>query len=373
MGVFASSLKASFGDVLVRPDERGPVRRAGQHPGAGLQPVGGRRRQGRRRRRPGLGQRLGPGPVRRGRIELLGRRPGHRGGGHRTSTCRAGSVADLGTDGGRWCPRPRRPRRLEGRRRGHGGVRRDREAPAARRRRSTTGKGWIGDDYVLSLAAQKAFAGPQLVPSGLRHASPPGADRGEVQDAIADGPGRPPRRQGAGPGRVREGGQRVHRPAAHLRHGDARCWRSLIALLGIVNTLALSVFERTRELGLLRAVGMTRGQVRAMVRWESVVISLIGAVSGAALGIGIGLALSQVAEGRGDQVDLDPRSPDRGVRRAGRGGRRPRRRRPGPGRRQGRRPEGGGHRLSHRVARRFLGGPPGRSATTVQTEKGGPP
>ena len=80
----------------------------------------------------------------------------------------------------------------------------------------------------------------------------------------------------------------------------------LIALLGIVNTLALSVFERTRELGLLRAVGMTRGQVRAMVRWESVVISLIGAVSGAALGIGIGLALSQVAQGRGDQGDLDP-------------------------------------------------------------------
>jgi putative ABC transport system permease protein len=68
----------------------------------------------------------------------------------------------------------------------------------------------------------------------------------------------------------------------------------LIALLGIVNTLALSVFERTRELGLLRAVGMTRNQVRAMVRWESAVISLIGAVSGAALGIGIGLALSQV-------------------------------------------------------------------------------
>ena len=51
----------------------------------------------------------------------------------------------------------------------------------------------------------------------------------------------------------------------------------IIALLGIVNTLALSVFERTRELGLLRAVGMTRAQVRAMVRWESVVISLIGA------------------------------------------------------------------------------------------------
>ena len=59
------------------------------------------------------------------------------------------------------------------------------------------------------------------------------------------------------------------------------------------------MFERTRELGLLRAVGMTRGQVRAMVRWESVVISLIGAMSGAALGIGIGLALSQALKDEG--------------------------------------------------------------------------
>jgi putative ABC transport system permease protein len=66
-----------------------------------------------------------------------------------------------------------------------------------------------------------------------------------------------------------------------------------IALLGIVNTLALSVFERTRELGLLRAVGMTRGQVRAMVRWESVVISVIGAVVGTGLGTGLGMALTR--------------------------------------------------------------------------------
>ena len=73
----------------------------------------------------------------------------------------------------------------------------------------------------------------------------------------------------------------------------------LIALLGIINTLALSVFERTRELGLLRAVGMTRGQVRSMVRWESVVISLIGALTGAALGIGIGLALAQALKDEG--------------------------------------------------------------------------
>ncbi len=73
----------------------------------------------------------------------------------------------------------------------------------------------------------------------------------------------------------------------------------MIALLGIVNTLALSVFERTRELGLLRAVGMTRAQVREMVRWESVVISLIGAGAGAVLGIGLGLVLAQALKSEG--------------------------------------------------------------------------
>lgn len=64
----------------------------------------------------------------------------------------------------------------------------------------------------------------------------------------------------------------------------------VIAVLGIVNTLALSVLERTRELGLLRALGMTRGQMRSMVRWESVVIALIGAALGLGLGIGLGTA-----------------------------------------------------------------------------------
>ena len=59
----------------------------------------------------------------------------------------------------------------------------------------------------------------------------------------------------------------------------------IIAILGIVNTLALSVFERTRELGLLRTVGMSRRQLRRMVRWESVVIAVIGAVVGLALGL----------------------------------------------------------------------------------------
>jgi putative ABC transport system permease protein len=58
----------------------------------------------------------------------------------------------------------------------------------------------------------------------------------------------------------------------------------IIALLGITNTLALSIFERTRELGLLRAVGMVRAQVRTAIRWEAIMIALFGT----ALGIGVG-------------------------------------------------------------------------------------
>lgn len=61
-----------------------------------------------------------------------------------------------------------------------------------------------------------------------------------------------------------------------------------IALLGIANTLALSVFERTRELGLLRAVGMVRRQTRRMIRWEAVIISAVGAVLGTILGVALG-------------------------------------------------------------------------------------
>lgn len=59
----------------------------------------------------------------------------------------------------------------------------------------------------------------------------------------------------------------------------------VIALIGITNTLALSIHERRRELGLLRAVGMTRGQVRATVRWESVLIALLGTTLGAVLAV----------------------------------------------------------------------------------------
>jgi len=68
----------------------------------------------------------------------------------------------------------------------------------------------------------------------------------------------------------------------------------VIALMGIANTLSLSIHERTRELGLLRAVGQTRRQVRAMVRGESVLIAVFGAVGGIALGVFLGWAMVQV-------------------------------------------------------------------------------
>src|SRR5262249_38884466 len=73
----------------------------------------------------------------------------------------------------------------------------------------------------------------------------------------------------------------------------------LIALFGIANTLALSVYERTREFGLLRAVGMTRSQVRSTVRWESVLIALLGATLGIAIGLGFGWAMVKAASAQG--------------------------------------------------------------------------
>ncbi|CAN5654155.1 ABC transporter permease [soil metagenome] len=76
----------------------------------------------------------------------------------------------------------------------------------------------------------------------------------------------------------------------------------IIAVLGIVNTLALSVIERTREIGLLRAVGMSRRQLRRMIRRESVVISLFGALLGLTLGIAFGIALQRVLAAEGIDV-----------------------------------------------------------------------
>ncbi|MEU9997246.1 FtsX-like permease family protein [Streptomyces sp. NPDC050848] len=76
----------------------------------------------------------------------------------------------------------------------------------------------------------------------------------------------------------------------------------LIALLGIANTLTLAVHERTRELGLLRAVGQTRAQLKAMVRWESVLVAAFGTVGGLALGGFLGWVLVEASDGASDSA-----------------------------------------------------------------------
>ena len=76
----------------------------------------------------------------------------------------------------------------------------------------------------------------------------------------------------------------------------------MIAVLGIVNTLALSVIERTREVGLLRAIGMQRRQLRRMIRLESIAIALLGAVLGIVMGVVFGVVLQRAIADQGLDV-----------------------------------------------------------------------
>jgi ABC-type antimicrobial peptide transport system permease subunit len=73
----------------------------------------------------------------------------------------------------------------------------------------------------------------------------------------------------------------------------------IVSLFGIVNTLVLTVFERTRELGMLRAVGMTRRQTRRMIRHESIVTSLIGGALGIAVGFFLAILVTHALSSQG--------------------------------------------------------------------------
>lgn len=78
----------------------------------------------------------------------------------------------------------------------------------------------------------------------------------------------------------------------------------LIAVLGIINTLLLSIFERTREVGLVRAIGMSRGQVGRMITVESILISVFGALLGMILGTALGILIVKIVEGNSFPIKL---------------------------------------------------------------------
>ncbi len=96
----------------------------------------------------------------------------------------------------------------------------------------------------------------------------------------------------------------------------------VIAVLGIVNTLALSIAERTREIGLLRAVGLGRLQLASVVTVESVMTAVFGTVLGVAIGTGIASALPSVFADQGLSELVVPWGAGGALRRARRGGRR---------------------------------------------------
>ncbi|MCU1599614.1 MAG: ABC-type transport system, involved in lipoprotein release, permease component [Frankiales bacterium] len=157
------------------------------------------------------------------------------------------------------------------------------------------GTGYLDGNYVISLATEEAHVPDRLIAGALVLVDK-GASTSQVKAGIAKAlAAHPDARVLDRKGYEKQIGGLVDQLLALV--SVMLLLSVIIALLGIVNTLALSVHERTRELGLLRAVGMTRGQVRAMVRWESVVISLLGASVGAAVGIGIGMALAQTIQG----------------------------------------------------------------------------
>jgi putative ABC transport system permease protein len=78
----------------------------------------------------------------------------------------------------------------------------------------------------------------------------------------------------------------------------------IVSLFGIVNTLALSIYERTRELGMVRAIGMSRRQVRTMIRYESIITALIGAALGLVIGVLFAVAMTPTLADQGLEISI---------------------------------------------------------------------
>jgi putative ABC transport system permease protein len=151
---------------------------------------------------------------------------------------------------------------------------------------SSSDTGFV-DSYVVSLAVyDRNYTNPQDLAVLVKTSLPPSQAQAAVAGAVSDFPN------------VSVKDQRQFKDSYKRRIGTVLnivyvllAFSVLIAIVGIVNTLALSVIERTRELGLLRAVGMVRRQVRRMVRGEAILVSLIGAILGVVVGEALAIAL----------------------------------------------------------------------------------
>ena len=155
----------------------------------------------------------------------------------------------------------------------------------------------LGEDWLVSLETYEANFTEQLDSLALVKVAP-GADLAEARQAVEEALRPFPNVEVRDQTELREQQeQRVNRLLGLM--SALLGLAVLIALFGIANTLALSVFERTRELGLLRAVGMSRRQVRGMIRWEAVIIAVLGAVLGVAVGVFFGWAFVSSLDDQG--------------------------------------------------------------------------
>ncbi len=147
----------------------------------------------------------------------------------------------------------------------------------------------VRSDYVISLGAFKTNYKQQLsleVDVRLAPGISAEAGRHAVEEALIDFPNVDVRDRGQVLAAQEAAVNKLLVPVTALLALSV-----VIALLGIVNTLALSIHERTRELGLLRAVGMARSQLRSMVRSEAVIIAGLGSVLGVVVAVFFGWAL----------------------------------------------------------------------------------
>jgi putative ABC transport system permease protein len=133
----------------------------------------------------------------------------------------------------------------------------------------------------------------------------PGADPATVLPEVEAVTGENPLLQVLDQASIKEENSRTINQLLYLIYGMLGL-SIIIAALGVVNTMALSVLERTREIGLLRAVGASRRQVRRMIRWEAVLVAITGALIGVLVGLVAGISLRQALSGDGVEVLVVP-------------------------------------------------------------------